>query len=170
MSVIHSSWVLLGRRSLLMAGTARCSTVKSIEYSTAASASTASPIHSRRPARRTPLAACSSGVFMCIPPSAGAPGDDLVRHCARGGRQRLRCQPVGPDRSGVWPLMPDYGVPQVRCLGPLDHVQDLQLDVLAADAFEQAGAVTQQNGNEVDADLVDAARLAAAVAGTGRVE
>src|SRR6266704_5898123 len=51
MSVIHSSWVLLGRRSALSDGTARCSTVRSIAEGRAASASTASPVHSRRPAR-----------------------------------------------------------------------------------------------------------------------
>jgi hypothetical protein len=50
MSMIHSSWALVGRRSVLMAGTAKYSTVRSITYRTQASASTASPIHSRRPA------------------------------------------------------------------------------------------------------------------------
>jgi hypothetical protein len=50
MSVIHSSWELLGARSLLSSGTARYSTVTSIEMSRVGSASTASPIHSRRPA------------------------------------------------------------------------------------------------------------------------
>src|SRR5918992_2688316 len=50
MSMIHSSWALLGRRSALMAGTARCRTVRSMTYSTHARAITARPIHSFRPA------------------------------------------------------------------------------------------------------------------------
>jgi hypothetical protein len=51
MSTIHSSW-LLGRRSALRCGTARYSTVRSMAYSRHGRASTASPTHSRRPARR----------------------------------------------------------------------------------------------------------------------
>jgi hypothetical protein len=50
MSMIHSSSALLGRRSALMAGTARCRTVRSMTYSTHARAITARPIHSLRPA------------------------------------------------------------------------------------------------------------------------
>src|SRR5437762_9006937 len=69
MSVIHSSWALLGWRSSLRAGTARCSTVRSIAYSRQASASTASPIHSRRPARVAPCGACRSGLVMGSPSS-----------------------------------------------------------------------------------------------------
>src|SRR5919201_6501054 len=49
--MIHNSCALVGWRSALMAGTARCRTVRSITYSTHASAITASPIHSLRPAR-----------------------------------------------------------------------------------------------------------------------
>ena len=61
MSMIHSSSALLGSRSAVSFGTARCSTVRSIEYSRQGSASTASPIHSRRPAFiRAPAAASSS--------------------------------------------------------------------------------------------------------------
>ena len=48
--MIQSSWTLVGCRSSESDGTARCSTVRSIAYTTHASASTASPIHSRRPA------------------------------------------------------------------------------------------------------------------------
>src|SRR6266480_3081546 len=51
MSTIHRSCVLVGRRSALSSGTARFSTVRSIEYRRHGSASTARPIHSRRPAR-----------------------------------------------------------------------------------------------------------------------
>ena len=50
MSVIHRSSVLDGARSLVSAGTARNSTERSIVTSSVGSASTASPIHSRRPA------------------------------------------------------------------------------------------------------------------------
>src|ERR687895_356129 len=50
MSTIQSSCALVGWRSALSEGTARCRTVRSIAYTTHASASTASPIHSRRPA------------------------------------------------------------------------------------------------------------------------
>src|ERR671914_2154946 len=50
MSMIHRSSALLGRRSALMAGTARCKTVRSMTYSTHARAITARPIHSLRPA------------------------------------------------------------------------------------------------------------------------
>ncbi len=48
MSTIHSSSELLGLRSALRCGTARFSTVRSIEYSRHGSAMTARPIHSRR--------------------------------------------------------------------------------------------------------------------------
>src|SRR6266566_3948601 len=51
MSTIHSSSVLLGRRSWLRCGTARFSTVRSIAYSRHGRVSTARLIHSRRPAR-----------------------------------------------------------------------------------------------------------------------
>src|SRR5215211_2870318 len=67
MSVIHSSWALLGWRSSLRAGTARCSTVRSIAYSRQASASTASPIHSRRPARVASCGTCWSALSMGSP-------------------------------------------------------------------------------------------------------
>src|ERR671918_2277265 len=50
MSIIHSSSALLGRRSALMAGMARCRTVRSMTYSTHAREITARPIHSLRPA------------------------------------------------------------------------------------------------------------------------
>src|SRR5262249_51665591 len=53
--------------------------------------------------------------------------------------------------------MPDDGVSQVRCLWPFDHVEDFQLDVVAADVAEQAGADAEQDGDQVDADLVDEA-------------
>src|SRR4029453_8579792 len=51
MSMIQSSWALLGWRSSLIAGTARWRTVRSITYSRQARARTLRPIHSRRPAR-----------------------------------------------------------------------------------------------------------------------
>src|ERR671918_571350 len=50
MSMIHSSSALLGWRSALIAGTARCKTVRSMTYSTHARAITVRPIHSLRPA------------------------------------------------------------------------------------------------------------------------
>src|SRR5918996_735824 len=50
MSMIHRSSALLGWRSALMAGTARCRTVRSMAYNTHARAITARPIHSLRPA------------------------------------------------------------------------------------------------------------------------
>src|SRR5262252_10269663 len=103
MSVIHSSWVLLGRRSLLMAGTARYSTVRSIEYSTAASASTASPVHSRRPALRTPPVACWPGLFMrVLLLRVGARRETRPADLgARFGRGRLgrRCRPSAAARE-----------------------------------------------------------------------
>src|SRR5262247_1376681 len=52
MSTIHSSWTLLGCRSLVNAGTARFNTVRSIAYSKHGRARTPSAIHSRRPAGR----------------------------------------------------------------------------------------------------------------------
>src|SRR6266516_2737491 len=52
MSTIHSSSVLVGRRSWLRCGTARFSTVRSIAYSRHGRVSTARLTHSRRPARR----------------------------------------------------------------------------------------------------------------------
>src|SRR5687768_16864527 len=51
MSMIHSSCALLGCRSALSRGTARCRTVRSIAYTTHARTSTPRPTHSRRPAR-----------------------------------------------------------------------------------------------------------------------
>src|SRR5215469_14504143 len=51
MSTIHSSWVPVGRRLALRCGTARFSTVRSIAYSRHGTVSTATPAHSRRPAR-----------------------------------------------------------------------------------------------------------------------
>src|SRR5215475_8841226 len=46
-----------------------------------------------------------------------------------------------------------------RCVAfwPFDHVEDFQLDVVAADVLEQAGADAQQDRDQVDADLVDEA-------------
>src|SRR5262249_48000972 len=46
-----------------------------------------------------------------------------------------------------------------RCVAfwPFDHVEDFQLDVVAADVLEQAGAGAQQDRDQVDADLVDEA-------------
>src|SRR5919202_5937382 len=69
MSTIHSSWALLGRRSALSRGTARFSTVRSMAYSRQGRASTASPVHSRRPALEV-VEALVNG------PSPGDPGGD----------------------------------------------------------------------------------------------
>src|SRR5215469_9273658 len=157
MSVIHSSWVLLGRRSSLMAGTARCSTVRSMAYSTAASASTASPVHSRRPALRTPPVACWPGLFMRVLLRPVAAGEILCGGAPVVTVSACACQPAEPTRPGRGVSMPDDGVPQVRCLWPFDHVEDFQLDVAAADVLEQAGAGAQQDRDQVDADLVDEA-------------
>src|SRR5215207_8434542 len=74
MSVIHSSWALLGCRSALRAGTARCSTVRSMAYSRQARASTASPIHSRRPARVAAGVVISVGSIGTSPPAFGLSG------------------------------------------------------------------------------------------------
>src|SRR5262245_25867380 len=52
MSMIQRSCALVGWSASLIAGTARWRTVRSITYSRQASARTARPIHSRRPARR----------------------------------------------------------------------------------------------------------------------
>src|SRR5690242_4872084 len=60
MSTIHSSSVLLGRRSWLRCGTARFSTVRSIAYSRHGRVRTARLIHSRRPARRAVTALITS--------------------------------------------------------------------------------------------------------------
>src|SRR5690348_1511167 len=60
MSTIHSSSVLLGRRSWLRCGTARFSTVRSIAYSRHGRVRTARLIHSRRPARRAVTALMTS--------------------------------------------------------------------------------------------------------------
>ena len=51
MSTIHSSSALLGCKSALRWGTARCKTVRSIATNSVGRASTASPAHSRRVAR-----------------------------------------------------------------------------------------------------------------------
>lgn len=51
MSMIHSSCDVLGPKSAVSEGTARCRTVMSIAMSSVGMASTASPIHSFRPAR-----------------------------------------------------------------------------------------------------------------------
>src|SRR5262245_1596606 len=53
MSTIHRSCELDGRSCVLMAGSARLSTVKSIAYTTHGKAMTARPIHSRRVALAT---------------------------------------------------------------------------------------------------------------------
>ncbi len=50
MSMIHNCSALLGRRAALMCGTARFSTVRSMEWSSQGTAITARPIHARRPA------------------------------------------------------------------------------------------------------------------------
>src|SRR6266536_2047229 len=53
MSMIYNCWVLLGRRSAARCGSARYSTLTSSDSSSVGRASTASPTHSRRPARGT---------------------------------------------------------------------------------------------------------------------
>ena len=55
MSTIHSSWAPLGCRSALRCGTARFSTVRSIEHRRHGNARTARPTHSRRGLRRSAL-------------------------------------------------------------------------------------------------------------------
>src|SRR5919201_1292411 len=66
MSMIQSSWVLVGWRSLLIAGLARCRTSRSMTYKMQARAMTASPIHSRLPARGG--MAVGSSIFTVAPP------------------------------------------------------------------------------------------------------
>ena len=50
MSMIQSNCTLLGASASVRRGTARCRTVRSIEYNRHGSAMTANPIHSRLPA------------------------------------------------------------------------------------------------------------------------
>ncbi len=64
MSTIHRSCELLGLRSSLICGTARFSTVRSMEYRTQGNAITASPIQSRRVARGTVSVIVVT--FMCL--------------------------------------------------------------------------------------------------------
>ena len=51
MSLIHNSCAPVGRRPALSAGTARCSTLTSMDSSKVGRMRTARPIHSRLPAR-----------------------------------------------------------------------------------------------------------------------
>lgn len=44
----------------------------------------------------------------------------------------------------------------MRCLRPLIHSLYLELDVVAANVLEQAGAGAEQHGHEVHVNLVDA--------------
>src|SRR5262249_51310813 len=74
MSPTQSSWVPPGCRPTVSDGTARWSTLKSVEYSRHGSAITASAIHSRRPA----LAVGALVVFM---PGKTGPGREII-----GGR------------------------------------------------------------------------------------
>src|SRR5512132_1855274 len=105
--MIHNSWALLGRRSALIAGTARCSTVRSITYSRAPSASTASPIHSRRPA----LGAVSAVTLLItlLLKVMSSMRSQLLR---LGARQRL----IGPvirrdrDKHGRFPVVSASGI------------------------------------------------------------
>src|SRR6266511_1510643 len=87
MSTIHSSWALLGRRSALRWGTARLSTVRSIEYSRQGSVSTASPIHSRGPARRPGVAfACTRYVPLSFVTTSAVQSEERRARSAGGRR------------------------------------------------------------------------------------
>src|SRR4029453_2817625 len=107
MSMIHSSWALLGCRSALIAGTARCSTVRSITYSRAPSASTASPIHSRRPALGV-----VSAVTLLITLLLKVMSSMRSQLMRLGARQRL----IGPvilrdrDKHGRFPVVSASGI------------------------------------------------------------
>src|SRR5258708_7371136 len=126
MSTIHSSWTLLGRRSLLIAGTARFSTVRSIAYIRQGSASTPSPIHSRSP----PRAPAGARTAPLGPPGRGPRGGPPP-----GGR-RPRAPPaaggsLGPSFPLLLPLeiAPEPVEPALPaapvCLDPLRSVVQL---------------------------------------------
>src|SRR6266540_3714946 len=92
MSMIHSSWALVGCSSRLIDGTARCSTVRSITYSRHASVNTPSPIHSRRPA-------CRGLLIM--------PGDlllDVASKTARAPKTHRSCRHVDCHSEPFAPL------------------------------------------------------------------
>src|SRR6266567_8239041 len=84
MSVIHSSWVLLGRSSAPSRGSARKSTLKSIADSRVGKASTASPAHWRRVA-----AGAFAAVSVIVSPFEEMPGSQ--RGCP------ARCHAVWRD-------------------------------------------------------------------------
>src|SRR5688500_6366050 len=87
MSMIHSSSALLGWRSALMAGTARCRTVRSMAYSTHARAITARPVHSLRPALAGGEVSVSGGIR--LPRLSAAAGVEVVAGRDRTIRIRL---------------------------------------------------------------------------------
>src|SRR5688500_5302359 len=94
MSMIHSSSALLGWRSALMAGTARCRTVRSIAYSTHARAITARPIHSLRPALAGAEVSVSGGIR--LPRLSTAAGPEVVEGEGRHLGGRGGCATLGP--------------------------------------------------------------------------
>src|SRR6266487_4069647 len=87
MSVIHSCWVLLACRSALSRGSASSSTKTSREISRVGRASTASPIHSRLPARFVSMGEyfLSSGVVRHRKVGAGRTGLDIRPGAISGG-------------------------------------------------------------------------------------
>src|SRR5918999_3961346 len=93
MSMIHRSSALLGWRSALMAGTARCRTVRSMAYSTHARAITARPIHSLRPALAGGEVSVSGGIR--LPLLSTAAGSEVVRDRTIGIRQDAPLGPAG---------------------------------------------------------------------------
>src|SRR6266545_2290134 len=156
--MIHSSWVLLGCRSALIAGTARCSTVRSITYSRQAWASTPSPTHSRRPALGVVVAA----ITLSSSSSSGLRLSDVSRLRPRMARELIDRQrsgalhdhhrdvPSGPLLVAVV-LREDRGhqPPQPRLLlggggaGPCGELvrADLQLHLRVLDQVEVPGGV-----------------------------
>src|SRR6266536_1621375 len=160
MSVIHSSWVLLGRRSWLIAGTARCSTVRSMAYSRQARASTASPIHSRRPAGPGALAppggeAPPDGPWQS-PPRAWAPSPPRHLLTRRAGTaERLGSKDIWVSRVERKDLKPRAVPPELRpldadALHPASSCRILPI-VLGGCRGQCCGAI----GRPVDADVVD---------------
>src|SRR4029453_4764898 len=141
MSVIHNSWALDGCSSALSDGTARCSTVRSIAYSTHARASTASPIHSRRPACGGASAAVTSSLW-----SVGAMRAPLLRVACAGW---LVAAGSGPGaRVGGHGKAPSQPV-----AGAVRAISGLRLELVGSHGRFYGQAVTARPGGPAQRQL-----------------
>src|SRR5580700_9658390 len=89
-----------------------------------------------------------------VPPSSRA--QNLARsHGSGQSRTISRIQPTGPSASAFMVPLTDDAVAEVGDAVGLDHPGAFQVELLIVDVVEEADATAEQDGHEIQVDLIE---------------